>query len=74
MFCFLAGAMITVNATGAGVWFDLRMPGLNSLYPNSTGWVMASLVMGLLVTIVAVSGYRFVARVCNRQSAVISCG
>src|SRR5512139_609166 len=52
MFCFLAGAMITVNATAAGIWFDIRMPGLNDLYPNSVGWVVAALVMGLLVTIV----------------------
>ena len=65
MFCFLAGAMITVNATAAGVWFDFRMPGLNDLYPNSAGWVAASLVMGLLVTVVAAWGYRFVARVAN---------
>ena len=65
MFCCLAGAMITVNATAAGVWFDFRMPGLNDLYPNSTGWVVATLVMGLLVTVVAAWGYAFVARVAN---------
>src|SRR3989304_800737 len=29
MFCFLAGAMVTVNATAVGVWFDIAMPGLN---------------------------------------------
>jgi purine-cytosine permease-like protein len=65
MFCFLAGAMITVNATAVGVWFDMRMPGLNDLYPNSVGWVAASLGMGLLVTIVAAYGYNVVARVAN---------
>ena len=37
MFCFLAGAMVTVNATAVGVWFDIAMPGLNDLYPNSVG-------------------------------------
>src|SRR5512146_2568000 len=51
MFCFLAGAMVTVNATAAGVWFDFRMPALNDLYPNSVGWVLAVLVMGMLITI-----------------------
>lgn len=65
MFCFLAGAMITVNATAAGVWFDFRMPGLNDLYPNSAGWVASALVMGLLITVVAAYGYSFVARVAN---------
>ncbi len=65
MFCFLAGAMITVNATAAGVWFDFRMPGLNDMYPNSIGWVVAALVMGALITVVAAWGYKFVARVAN---------
>ena len=39
MFCFLAGAMVTVSATAVGVWFHFPMPGLNDLYPNSVGWV-----------------------------------
>jgi hypothetical protein len=53
MFCFLAGAMVTVNATAAGVWFDIAMPGLNDLYPNSLGWVITVSVMGVLMTVVA---------------------
>jgi len=65
MFCFLAGAMVTVNATAAGVWFDFRMPGLNDLYPNSIGWVIAVLIMGAMITFVAAYGYNFVARVAN---------
>ncbi len=31
MFCFLAGAMVTVSATALGVWFDFPMPALNDL-------------------------------------------
>jgi purine-cytosine permease-like protein len=65
MFCFLAGAMVTVNATAAGVWFDFTMPGLNDLYPNSIGWVLAVLVMGAAITVVAAYGYAFVAKVAN---------
>jgi len=65
MFCFLAGAMVTVNATAAGVWFHFAMPGLNDLYPNSLGWVVAVLVMGTLITIVAAYGYKVVARIAN---------
>jgi purine-cytosine permease-like protein len=65
MFCFLAGAMVTVNATAAGVWFNISMPGLNDLYPNSVGWVVTVLVMGVLITVVAAYGYRVVARVAN---------
>jgi purine-cytosine permease-like protein len=65
MFCFLAGAMVTVNATAAGVWFDFRMPQLNDLLPNSLGWVVAVLVMGAMITVVAAYGYKFVARIAN---------
>jgi purine-cytosine permease-like protein len=65
MFCFLAGAMVTVNATAVGVLFDIRMPRLNDLYPNSLGWIAASVAMGAMITVVAAYGYRFVARVAN---------
>jgi len=65
MFCFLAGSMITVSATAIGVWFHFPMPGLNDIYPNSIGWVLAVLVMGGLISIVAAYGYRFVAMFAN---------
>lgn len=65
MFCFLAGAMVTVNATAAGVWFDIAMPGLNDLYPNSVGWIVTVLVMGAVIAVVAAYGYRVVARIAN---------
>jgi purine-cytosine permease-like protein len=65
MFCFLAGAMITVSATAVGVWIDFPMPSLTDVYPNSFGWIMATLVVGLLTAVVAVYGYEFVARVAN---------
>jgi purine-cytosine permease-like protein len=62
MFCFLAGAMITVSATALGVWFDFPMPALDDTMPNSTGWVIAVLVVGVLISIVAAYGYKVVAR------------
>ena len=65
MFCFLAGAMITVSATAVGVWFDFKMPGLNDLYPNSVGWVLAVLAAGALISIVAACGYQTVAKFAN---------
>jgi purine-cytosine permease-like protein len=65
MFCFLAGAMVTVSATALGVWFDFRMPGLSDLYPNSLGWVLAVLFVGAVISVVAAYGYRFVAQVAN---------
>lgn len=65
MFCFLAGAMITVSATAVGVWFKFRMPGLNDLYPNSAGWVVAVLIVGGMIAVVAAYGYQTVARIAN---------
>jgi purine-cytosine permease-like protein len=65
MFTLLAGAMITVSATALGVWFKFKMPGLNDLYPNSVGWVIAVLVVGALFTVVAAYGYKVLARFAN---------
>jgi purine-cytosine permease-like protein len=65
MFCFLGGAMVTVSATAFGVWFKFPMPGLNDRYPNSVGWVIATLVFGLMVAVVAAYGYKIVARIAN---------
>jgi len=65
MFCFLAGAMITVSATAVGVWIEFPMPGLGDLYPNSIGWVLTVLGVGAVISIVAACGYNMVARVAN---------
>lgn len=65
MFCFLAGSMVTVSATALGVWFKFPMPGLNDLYPNSVGWVIAVLALGAMIAVVAAFGYNFVARIAN---------
>jgi purine-cytosine permease-like protein len=65
MFTFLAGAMVTVSSTAVGVWIRFRMPGLNDLYPNSMGWVVSALAVGLLFAVVAAYGYKFLARVAN---------
>ncbi len=65
MFTLLAGAMITVATTALGVWLKFPMPGLKDYVPNSVGWVLAVLAVGVLFSIVAAYGYRFVARFAN---------
>jgi purine-cytosine permease-like protein len=62
MFCFLAGAMITVSATAVGVWIDFPMPALDDLYPTGVGWVLAVLGVGAAISVVAALGYRSVSR------------
>ena len=65
MFCFLAGSMVTVSATAVGVWIKFPMPGLDDLYPNSVGWVVAVVVVGLMISVVAAYGYSMVSRIAN---------
>lgn len=65
MFCFLAGAMVTVSATALGVWFKFPMPALNDFYPNSAGWVLAVLACGAMISVVAAYGYQVVSKVAN---------
>jgi purine-cytosine permease-like protein len=57
MFCFLAGAMISVAATAVGLPFDMKMPELNDLYPNSIGWVLVVFIVGAVVTFLAILGF-----------------
>ncbi|WP_328716783.1 hypothetical protein VO226_16180 [Halomonas elongata] len=64
-FCFLAGAMITVSATAVGVWFGFPLPTLADMTPNSIGWVLSVLGVGIMITIVAAYGYRFVSWFAN---------
>jgi purine-cytosine permease-like protein len=62
MFCFLAGAMISVSATAVGLPFNMRMPRLDDMYPNSVGWVLIVLIVGFIVTTVAILGFEKLAR------------
>lgn len=65
MFCFLAGAMITVSATAIGIWFNFKMPGLGDLYPNSIGWILAVGSIGMLISFIAAYGYQMVSKFAN---------
>jgi purine-cytosine permease-like protein len=65
LFCFLAGAMITVSATAVGVPFRVPMPGLNDWLPNSASWVLAVVVIGAIFAYVAARGFDAVVKVAN---------
>ena len=70
MFCFLAGAMITVSATALGPIFNLPMPSLTDVYPNSLGWVIATVVVGAAIAIVAALGIPERGQVRQRRRAL----
>jgi purine-cytosine permease-like protein len=65
LFCFLAGAMVTVSATAVGVPFgdNIRMPTFADTMPTGAAWTLTCLVIGAAMTFVAVRGYGFVARI-----------
>lgn len=65
LFCFLAGAMITVSATAVGIPFNLEMPAFEAVYPNSAAFVAIVLAVGAVIAVVAARGYDVVARFAN---------
>jgi nucleobase:cation symporter-1, NCS1 family len=57
LFCFLAGAMVTVSATAVGVPFpEVRMPSFSDTMPTGIAWSTVVLVIGAAMTVVAMRG------------------
>jgi len=71
LFCFLAGAMITVSATAVGVPFNMEMPKLTDTLPNSITWVVIVLVIGAMISLIAAKGYNTVSKAANWMSPLI---
>jgi nucleobase:cation symporter-1, NCS1 family len=66
LFCFLAGAMITVSATAVGQFFPpgtVTMPTFTSTMPTGPAWIAACVAIGTVMTVVAMRGYGVVAKV-----------
>ncbi len=65
LFCFLAGAMITVSATAVGIPFNIPMPTIESIYPNSLSFILIVIAVGAVIAVVAAKGYDTVAKFAN---------
>jgi purine-cytosine permease-like protein len=66
LFCFLAGAMITVSASAVGVPFDIRFEVPEATFGLSSGAFTAIVaIVGLVIAAVAAGGYSKVARFSN---------
>ena len=65
LFCFLAGAMITVSATAVGIPFDMEMPQLTDTLPNGITWILVVLILGLLFSLIAANGFATVSKAAN---------
>lgn len=71
LFCFLAGAMITVSATAVGVPFDMPMPQLSDTLPSGITWIVIVIIIGAVISIIAARGYDTVSKAANWMSPVI---
>ena len=74
LFCFLAGAMITVSATAVGIPFDMPMPKLSDTLPNGLTWILIVLSIGILISVIAAKGYDTVSRAANYMAPIIVLG
>ncbi|NER17837.1 purine-cytosine permease family protein [Spongiivirga citrea] len=71
LFCFLAGAMITVSATAVGIPFNMEMPKLTDTTPNGLTWIIIVIIIGVVISLVASKGYNTVSKAANWMSPVI---
>ncbi len=55
LYCILAGAMISVSATAVGIAFNMPTP--TGFFPNSATFVVITLCVGMVVTVVAILGF-----------------
>jgi cytosine permease len=62
LYCILAGAMISVSATAIGLAFKVPTPALTDVLPTSVGWVVLTLAIGSVVTLIAIMGFDEVSR------------
>ncbi|MRI02421.1 hypothetical protein GH721_17895 [Kriegella sp. EG-1] len=71
LFCFLAGAMITVSATAVGIPFDMEMPKLTDTTPNGATWIIIVVIIGAVISLIASKGYDTVSKAANWMSPII---
>ncbi len=66
LFCFLAGAMVTVSASAVGVPFDVTFEVPENWYElSSPAFTAIVLAVGAVIAAIACRGYEMVARVAN---------
>lgn len=65
LWCFIAGAMISVSASAVSVLFDVSPPGLDAVLPDNIWMVFIVLAVGLVISVVAAKGYDTVSKFAN---------
>jgi NCS1 family nucleobase:cation symporter-1 len=74
LFCFLAGAMVTVSASAVGIPFGIIYEVPDAIFgfgaPSFTGLVI---IVGIVIAVVAAAGYEMVARTANIAAPWMIC-
>ena len=66
LFCFLAGAMVTVSASAVGIPFDIYYEVPEAVFGlGASSFTALVVVVGIVMAIIAAAGYEMVARVAN---------
>jgi cytosine permease len=56
-FCIIAGAMVSVASTAAGLLFGIPVPELTDVYPSSLSWAALTFSIGVVFTLLAILGF-----------------
>lgn len=62
LYCVLAGAMIAVSATAVGFILGIAIPELDDILPPNLEWLLLTLTIGVIFTILAVLGFERLSR------------
>lgn len=66
LFCFLAGAMITVSASAVGIPFNINFTVPENIFGlSSSAFSIIVIIVGLVMTVVAAAGYNTVSKFAN---------
>ena len=65
LWCFIAGAMISVSASAVAVMFNIAPPSLDAVMPDNPFMIIMVLLVGFVISVVASKGYDAVSRFAN---------
>lgn len=66
LFCFLAGAMVTVSASAVGVPFNIFYAAPEEMFGlGATSFTALVVIVGAVMSVIAAAGYEMVARIAN---------
>jgi len=68
LWCFIAGAMVSVSASAVSALFYITPPDLNAVLPDNIWMVFIVLAVGGVISIIAVRGYNTISKFANNAA------